>query len=61
MAVQGVTNQVICTSDADPNAAGIRPADVNQGAHFYQDPKITLYNTWEWSVADQVWKQTSSP
>lgn len=53
--------QVITSSDADPNAAGILPADQTKGAIFQQDPSLTRYNTWKWSVIDLTWLQTEMP
>jgi hypothetical protein len=53
--------QTYSTSDADPNAAGIVPADKSSPAIFYQDPEITLFNEWKWSVSSQVWVQTIAP
>ena len=46
---------------ADPNVAGLTPADPTQGAVFYQDPSVTLYNEWKWSVSQQQWYQFSAP
>lgn len=57
----GGTVQVITSSDADPNAAGILPADQTKGAIFQQDPSLTRYNTWKWSVIDLTWLQTEMP
>lgn len=53
--------QVISTTAADPNAAGIVPSDPTKGAIFYQDTNITLFNEWRWSVQAQTWKQTIAP
>lgn len=57
----GGSSQVISTSDADPNTAGIVPADPTKGAEFYQDPAIANYNIWKWSISAQTWIQFSSP
>lgn len=57
----GGTIQVITSSDADPNAAGILPADQTKGAIFQQDPSITRYNTWKWSTISLAWLQTEMP
>lgn len=46
---------------ADPNVAGLVPDDPTHGAYFYQDPSITVYNEWIWSVVNQLWYQKSSP
>jgi len=56
----GSTQQVYTAEYDDPNAASLVPADPTKGAFFQQDPSITLYNVWIWSVVDQNWKQTVS-
>lgn len=57
----GGSIQLISTIAADPNAVGIVPADPTKAAEFYQDPSITLFNRWSWSVVGQTWFQTISP
>lgn len=52
---------VYTASYADPNAAGLVPFNPAQGALFYQDPSITLYNEWKWSPLGQIWYQTVAP
>lgn len=47
---------------ATPTLAGFDPPpDPTHGAIYYQDPSITLYNQWTWSVSQQKWYQWSSP
>ena len=53
--------QVISTADANPNTAGIIPANPAVGAVFFQDPSITLFNEWKWSPATSTWIQTIAP
>lgn len=55
--------QTISTTDADPNAASIKPSDTTKAAIFYQDPSVTggIYNVWHWSIQNQTWVQYSSP
>lgn len=48
-------------SYADPNVHGLVPDDPTQGAAYYQDPDITLYNEWKWSFTRHLWFQTSTP
>ena len=57
----GALTQVYTSLDADPNTAGIVPGNTTKGAIFYQDPLITMYNEWKWSVATQTWIQTIAP
>lgn len=57
----GGSVQLLSTTAADPNVAAIVPANTNAAAEFYQDPSITIFNRWSWSIADQVWVQTVSP
>jgi hypothetical protein len=59
----GSVIQTISTVDADPNAAGIVPADKTKAALFYQDPSVSggIFNVWHWSVTNQTWVQYSSP
>jgi hypothetical protein len=54
-------NVDITTNDADPNAAGLKPADLTKGCTFTQDPSITKYNEWKWSPQAQTWVQIVSP
>jgi len=54
-------DQVISTSDANPNTAGIVPDNPTKGAEFYQDPAIANLNFWKWSISTQTWIQYSSP
>lgn len=53
--------QILSTVDANPNTALIVPGNLAGGAIFYQDPSITLYNEWKWSITNQIWVQTTAP
>lgn len=53
--------QVYTDTYADPATAGLTPDDPTVAAIFYQDPAITLYNEWKWSVSAQAWYQTIAP
>ena len=55
--------QILSTTDADPNAADIKPSDTTKAAIFYQDPSVTggIYNVWHWNIQNQIWVQYSSP
>lgn len=57
----GIGRGVYTDTYDDPNTAGLVPNDPTRGAYFYQDPSITVFNQWTWSVANQVWYQWSSP
>lgn len=52
--------QLYSTTDADPTGI-VTPADPTKAATFYQDPSITLYNEWKWSIEEQAWYQTIAP
>ena len=53
--------QLYSTTDADPNVAGILPGNQSAAAEFYQDPSITIYNRWSWSIVNKNWVQYVSP
>lgn len=57
----GGTDQIYSSVAPNPNVAGIVPANQTKGALFYQDPSITLYNEWKWSIANKTWIQTIAP
>lgn len=57
----GAARAIYTDTYTDPNVAGLVPTDPTHGATFYQDPSITLYNQWNWSVSQQKWYQWSSP
>ena len=57
----GGASQVYTYNYADPNAAGLVPENPNIGSVFNQDPLITPYNIWFWSITNQVWIQNSAP
>lgn len=56
----GGTND-LSTIDANPITAGLTPPDPTKASTFYQDPSITLFNEWKWSIQNQTWFQTISP
>lgn len=53
--------QIYTTTDSNPNTAGIVPTNPAIAAEFYQDPSITLYNVWRWSITNQTWIQVEAP
>lgn len=57
----GGSTQIYSTVDADPNVAGIVPVDPTRGAEFYQDPTVTPYNRWAWSITGATWIQYIAP
>lgn len=45
---------------ADPNG-NVTPDDTSKGAYYYQDPALSQFNWWLWSVSAQAWIQVSAP
>jgi hypothetical protein len=60
-ASSGGASQIYTSTYADPNAAGLIPGNPQLGAIYNQDPSITPYNSWSWSVVNQAWVQVSAP
>lgn len=57
----GGDRQIYSNVFADPNVGGIVPDNLTIANWWYQDPSITLYNWWAWSIVNQTWVQVSAP